>query len=85
MFPGDKVANLNAANAAIRQDDFATAERYLQKAGDSAEAVYARGALAIRKKDYETARQYLNKAKDMGQEQAAKTLEELNKRHDYNN
>lgn len=81
MFPGDKVANLNAANAAIRQDDFATAERYLQKAGDSAEAVYARGALAIRKKDYDTAYQYLSKAKDMGQEQAAKTLEELNKRY----
>lgn len=50
MFPNDEVANLNAANAAIRRDDFATARRYLDKAGDSAEAVYARGALAVRER-----------------------------------
>ncbi len=80
MFPDDEVANLNAANAAIRRDDFAAAHRYLDKAGDSAEAVYARGALAIREKDYETARRYLSKAKNMGQEKAAATLNELNER-----
>lgn len=80
MFPNDTVANLNAANAAIRRDDFATAKRYLDKAGDSAEAVYARGALAVREGDYDTARQYLEKARDMGMGQAAATLEELNKR-----
>ena len=43
MFPNDETANLNAANAAIRRDDFGTARKYLDKAGDSAEAVYARG------------------------------------------
>ena len=80
MFPNDEIANLNAANAAIRRDDFAMARRYLDKAGDSAEAVYARGALAIREKDYDTARRYLNKAKEMGLEKAARTLEELNER-----
>ena len=77
MFPNDEIANLNAANAAIRRDDFATARRYLNKAGDSAEAVYARGALAIREKDYDTARRYLGKAKEMGLEKATLTLEEL--------
>lgn len=45
MFPNDEIANLNAANAAIRRDDFATARRYLAKAGDSTEAVYARGGV----------------------------------------
>ena len=73
MFPNDEIANLNAANAAIRRDDFETAHRYLDKAGDSAEAVYARGALAIRKKDYNTARRYLSKAKEMGFEDARRT------------
>ncbi len=80
MYPDDKVANLNAANAAIRRDDFATARRYLDKAGDSAEAVYARGALAVREGDYETARRHLGKAKEMGLEKAALTLYELNDR-----
>lgn len=73
MFPNDEIANLNAANAAIRRDDFAMARRYLNKAGDSAEAVYARGALAIREKDYDTAHRYLNRAKEMGLEKAART------------
>lgn len=80
MFPNDETANLNAANAAIRRDDFAMARKYLAKAGDSPEAVYARGALAVREKDYDTARRYLGKAKEMGLEKAARTLEELNER-----
>jgi len=80
MFPNDETANLNAANAAIRRDDFGTARRYLDKAGDSAEAVYARGALAVREGDYETACRYLGKAKEMGLEQAGRTLDELNER-----
>lgn len=80
IFPNDTIANLNAANAAIRRDDFDAARRYLDKAGDSAEAVYARGALAIREKDYDTARRYLNRAKEMGLEKAALTLEELDER-----
>lgn len=80
MFPNDEVANLNAANAAIRRDDFAAARRYLNKAGDSAEAVYARGALAVREDDIDTARRYLTKAKEMGLEKAALTLKELDER-----
>ena len=78
IFPNDTIANLNAANAAIRRDDYVRAEQYLEKAGDIPEAVYARAALAIRKEDYETARRYLETARDMGLEQAATTLNELN-------
>lgn len=77
MFPNDETANLNAANAAMRRDDLVEAERYLAKAGDTPEAIYARGALAIRRKDYDTARRYLGEAKALGLEQAAQTLEQL--------
>lgn len=77
MYPNDTVANLNAANAAMRRGDLDGAERYLAKAGDSPEVVYARGALAIRRKDYDTARKYLNEAKALGLEQAGITLNEL--------
>lgn len=80
MFPNDEIANLNAANAAIRQGNHEAARRYLDKAGSSAEAVYARGALAIREKDYRTAAIYLGKAREMGLEKAAATLAELEER-----
>lgn len=79
MFPNDETANLNAANAAMRRGDLAGAGRYIDKAGDTPEAVYARGALAIRSKDYDTARLYLSKAKALGLEQAAVTLEQLDR------
>ena len=42
MYPDDPVANLNAANSAMQRNDLAGAARYLAKAGDSAEAQYAR-------------------------------------------
>ena len=80
MFPDDEIANLNAANAAMRRGDNVGAARYLRKAGDSPEAVYARGALAIRTEDYESARHYLRAAADAGLEQAAATLAEMEER-----
>ena len=80
MFPDDEIANLNAANAAMRHGDHEAACRYLEKAGDSAEAVYARGALAIREKDYKRAVMFLEKAREMGLEKAIATLKELKER-----
>ncbi len=80
MFPADETANLNAANAAMRHGDNTGAKRYLDKAGNSTEAIYARGALAIREKDYDTARKYLGEAKAQGLKQAAVTLDELERR-----
>lgn len=77
MYPADETANLNAANAAIRCDNFEAARRYLGKAGSSSEAVYARAALAIRMKDYPTAVKYLREAQGMGLEKATTTLKEL--------
>lgn len=80
MYPNDANANLNAANAAMRRNDLKSAQRYLQKAGDSAEAVYARAAYAVRTEDYATARTLLRQAAGMGLEQASTTLSELKDR-----
>ena len=48
LYPDAPEANLNAAVTALSFDDLDNAARYLPKAGDSAEAVYARGILAAR-------------------------------------
>lgn len=77
LFPDDPTANLNAANAAMRRGDNTAAARYLSKAGNTPEAIYARGALAIRKADYDTAEKYLEQAVKAGVKQAAETLGEL--------
>ena len=55
MFPEDETANLNAANAAMQRKDYASAEKYLTKAGESGEVKYARGVLAALRGDYDAA------------------------------
>lgn len=62
MFPDEPLANLNAANTAIGKGDFANAERFLLKAGDSPEADYARGMMYAARKDYPLAISFLRKA-----------------------
>ena len=52
MYPGDETANLNAANAAMQRNDLPAAEKYLSRAGSSAEAEYARGVYAMLAGDY---------------------------------
>lgn len=79
MYPDDETANLNAANSAMQRKDFESAKRYLFKAGDSSQAVYARGAYAFLIEDYDNARRLLNDAKAMGVEQADIILIEIDK------
>lgn len=55
VYPHSEVANLNAANAAMDIEDLKKAKRHLDKAGDSAEAVYARGVYAGLTQDYAAA------------------------------
>lgn len=59
MYPGDETANLNAANAAMGRNDHVSAARYLAKAGDSAEARYARGVLEALQGDYDKAEELI--------------------------
>lgn len=80
MYPADETANLNAANAAMRRGDNTAARRYLDRAGNSPEAVYARAALAIRCKDYDTALRCLKEAEARGLKQASITRGQLERR-----
>ncbi len=80
VFPDDEVANLNAANAAMRHGDLTTAAQYLAKAGNSPEATYARGAFAFLSGDYAKAKELFEQAEREGVEQATQTLVDLEKR-----
>lgn len=62
MYPLDPVANLNAANIAISRGHLQEAAAYLEKAGDSPEAEYARGVIAAKNGDYLLAQDLFNKA-----------------------
>lgn len=77
VYPDDAVANLNAANAAMQKGDKAAAEKHLAKAGDSAEADYARGVLAAMQDDVVKAEAYMQKAQAAGLVQAGAALNGL--------
>jgi hypothetical protein len=77
MYPGDIAANLNAANSAILRKDYRNALRYLEKAGDIPEAIYARGVLEVYMEDLDAALPYLLEAKKLGVKQAETTLKEI--------
>lgn len=77
MYPDDPVANLNAANIALRHKDPKAARRYLPKAGDTPQAVYARGICALLEKDYAEAETLLKQAQRQGITEADAALKEL--------
>ncbi len=79
-FPDDPTANLNAACTEIEHGDIAAAEKYLEKAGDTAEAINARGVVAVQKGDSETAVQMFRAAADAGLEIAKENLEMLDRK-----
>jgi hypothetical protein len=77
MYPDSKLANLNAANAALSHGDTVSAERFLSRTGDSPEAENARGILAVRKGDAEKAKYYFKKSAAAGLDAAGYNLQEL--------
>ena len=85
MYPDSDIANLNAANAAMQQGAYDNAERYLAKAGDGADAVYARGILAALRGDYTRARELLDQAARMRVASAPAAIEQINEIEEYNN
>lgn len=58
MYPDDETANLNAAVIALQKNDLQAAERYLKKAGNSPQALNARGVLAVRSGDKHAAERF---------------------------
>lgn len=77
MFPADTTANLNAACTRIDAGDADGAKPYLDKAGDSAQAINARGAYMLLKGNEAEAAKLFEKASGMGLEEARKNLENL--------
>ena len=76
MYPTDETANLNAANAAMDRQNYKLAEKYLLKAGTSAEAEYTRGKLAGLQGNFDEARKHFEAAAATMPE-AAETLKQL--------
>ena len=62
VYPTSEVANLNAANAAMASGNLDRATALLAKAGDTPEAIYARGNLAAMRGDYKTATEMFSRA-----------------------
>ena len=77
LFPDDEAANLNAANSAMQRNELDRAENYLKRAGDSGEALVARGILAYMKNDLEKAESYFRQAQQRGVKEADSNLDSL--------
>lgn len=76
--PNNEAANINAANISMRRGELHHAERYLKRAGTSAEADYARAMHAILKGHYGEAKRLLTKVGNKIAH-AATLLQELEK------
>ena len=83
MYPEDETANLNAANAAMGRRDLKGAEKYLAKAGASAEAEYARGVLKALEGDFEGAESQVEKARGLGMEDTEGVLAHMEEARKY--
>lgn len=68
MFPDDPVANLNAANTALQEGNLDKAAAYLEKAGDSADALYARASLEALRGNYSKAESLFDSASAKGKD-----------------
>lgn len=77
MFPDNPTANINAACTRMEQGDLNGAKRYLDKAGNSPEAIHARGVIAMLEGNNTEARKLLNQAKSAGAQGVEKNLEIL--------
>lgn len=65
-YPDDTTANLNAACAALNAQQWDKAAGYLDKAGDTPEAIHARGVLAMNLGELDKAEKYLTEARELG-------------------
>lgn len=77
LFPHDETANLNAALVAIGEKNYIRAERYLEKAGNSAEAIHACGVLCLMTGRYDEAETLLKQAAGAGIKGAVQNLKQL--------
>lgn len=83
LFPSEPVANLNAANAAMQRGDLVSAGRYLERAGESPEATYARGVYAALNKDFAAGTALIERAMSEGVSDDAAILKHLHEAARY--
>ena len=76
-FPGDEMVNLNRANARMQANDTVGAKAFLDKAGESAAAVYSRGVWYALRGSLQQALAYFSKAEEMGYPKAAAAVRAL--------
>lgn len=84
LFPEDETANLNAMLVAISERNYERAALYSQRAGDSPEAVHARGILCLVIGEYKEAENLLRQAEQLGIKQASENLEQLRLKQENN-
>lgn len=77
MYPDDPTANINAACTRMESGDLEGAKRYLSKAGNSPQALHAKGVMAMLEGNTDQARQLLNQAKQAGAQGVDKNLQIL--------
>lgn len=77
MYPEDEIANLNAANVAMQRGDLKSAEKYLARSGNSAEAIYARGVYRVLNEEYDEAKGFFMVASSMGLSDVDAQLKEI--------
>ena len=85
LFPNDETANLNAANAAMQRGDLTSAGRYLEHAGESGEATYARGVYAALNKDFAQGIELIERAMREGVSYDREILEHIREAAQYAN
>ena len=76
-FPNDELVNLNRANARMQVNDTLGAKTFLDKAGESAAAVYSRGTWYALRGNVQQALTYFYKAEEMGYPKAAAAIRGL--------
>lgn len=74
LFPNSEIAALNASFAGMKRGDYVGAERHLARAGNSPEAIYARGLIAAYNGETEKAKELISKAASLGVKQAEEAL-----------
>lgn len=79
IYPDNATACTNAANSALQRDELALARTYLANAGDSPEALNARGVLAAKDGDKDAALALWRKAADAGCAAASHNINEYEK------
>ena len=84
MFNTDPVANLNAANIALSKGDYTAARKYLEKAGNSPEAINARGVLDMMEGNLDSAESLFKQAQKEGVSAASENLKEIQKKRENN-